>query len=188
MGEYARRKSDGLQVKIGVCESLYYLRWEQRHQVERLPNSLDPAKEKNLFWRLPFPDEDCFDPGDYDPHDRMEPLFKRSENGMPILFSWPGLEPGRMTVEHESGLTMVIPCHHGDDVPALGEEVRFHWHRKQWAYGLRYIKNVPGRGLCPIIGCRWCGRLYRMEWESVLPFINDPELWERLAAYAEVRL
>jgi ferredoxin hydrogenase len=33
MGEYAKRKSDGLEVKIGTCASMYYLRYEQRNEV-----------------------------------------------------------------------------------------------------------------------------------------------------------
>lgn len=34
MGEYAKRMRDGERVKIGTCENMYYLRFEERHQVE----------------------------------------------------------------------------------------------------------------------------------------------------------
>ncbi len=30
MGEYAKRASDGVEVKIGTCEAMYYLRFEDR--------------------------------------------------------------------------------------------------------------------------------------------------------------
>lgn len=58
MGEYATRKSDEAEVKIGTCEDMYYLRYEDRDKVRQLPNSLNAANELNLRWRLPFPDED----------------------------------------------------------------------------------------------------------------------------------
>ena len=33
MGEYAIRKSDGESIKIGTCEDMYYLRYEDRFKV-----------------------------------------------------------------------------------------------------------------------------------------------------------
>jgi hypothetical protein len=61
MGEYAIRKSDGESIKIGTCESMYYLRYEDRFKV-----TPEEGSGFGYYWRLPFPDEDCIRPGEYD--------------------------------------------------------------------------------------------------------------------------
>jgi len=76
MGEYALRKSDDTEIKIGTCEDMYYLRYEDRDKVSKLPNSLDPRTEYNLRFRLPFPDEDDIKPGEYDDYNRGERLWQ----------------------------------------------------------------------------------------------------------------
>jgi hypothetical protein len=64
MGEYAQRKDNGQEVKIGTCEEMYYLRFEDRAKVRGIPNSVDPSREPyNLRFRLPYPDEDGMGPG-----------------------------------------------------------------------------------------------------------------------------
>ena len=60
MGEYARRVQDGQEVKIGTCETLYYLRYDQRNQV-----NYDFGDEK-WFWRIPTPEEDGCWPGEFE--------------------------------------------------------------------------------------------------------------------------
>lgn len=63
MGEYAR--FDGDEVKIGTCESLYYLRWQDRRRVAPLPGNVRPGVDVGLFYRLPIPAEDMETPGGY---------------------------------------------------------------------------------------------------------------------------
>ena len=60
MGEYAIRKSDGESIKIGTCEDMYYLRYEDRCKV-----TPEEGSGFGYRWRLPFPDEDCIRPGEY---------------------------------------------------------------------------------------------------------------------------
>lgn len=67
MGEYAFRKSDGEYIKIGTCENMYYIRYEDRFKVTPEENSLDCSVELDLIWRLPFPEEDSLLPGEYEP-------------------------------------------------------------------------------------------------------------------------
>lgn len=55
MGEYARRKHDEVEVKVGTCESMYYLRYTQRNDVVfRSPCPIDA-----LWFRLPRPEENA---------------------------------------------------------------------------------------------------------------------------------
>ena len=74
MGEYAFRRPDGEHIKIGTCEDMYYIRFEDRKKVKPDEHSLDCSKELDLRWRLPFPDEDHILPGNYMDFNRSEPL------------------------------------------------------------------------------------------------------------------
>ena len=58
MGEYAKHK--GEEIKIGTCENMYYLRFDQRHKVKALPGNVDPngADAYALRFRFPWPNED----------------------------------------------------------------------------------------------------------------------------------
>jgi hypothetical protein len=71
MGEYAIRKSDNVEVKIGTCESMYYLRADQRSQVRHLEGNVHPERDAHsIRFRFPFPDEDTIAPGDFNDHNR----------------------------------------------------------------------------------------------------------------------
>lgn len=65
MGEYARViGSPGGEVKIGTCENMYYLRWDQRHRVDY--DYGIKAGTCEFRFRFPWPDEDDIEPGDFD--------------------------------------------------------------------------------------------------------------------------
>ena len=64
MGEYATYNGDS--IKIGACEDMYYLRYDQRHMVKQEAHSLDPTNCDGLRFRFPFPDEDDMPPGAFD--------------------------------------------------------------------------------------------------------------------------
>ena len=72
MGEYATRISDGERVKIGTCESLYYLRADQRHLVTGGDLGTNPERDywPHVRFRFPFPDEDEINPGEFEDHQR----------------------------------------------------------------------------------------------------------------------
>ena len=61
MGEYATYKSQS--IKIGTCEDLYYLRYDQRHLVDHERGNVDVTKPDGLRFRFPFPEEDGTEPG-----------------------------------------------------------------------------------------------------------------------------
>ncbi|MCD7908482.1 MAG: hypothetical protein LUH04_12535, partial [Clostridium sp.] len=50
---YASRKSDNQIIKIGIKSHIFYLRYSDRDKVQ-----LDFSDCQDLYWRLPFPDED----------------------------------------------------------------------------------------------------------------------------------
>ena len=176
MGEYARRNSDKAEVKIGTCENMYYLRYEDRSKVSRIPGCVDPAKDSNLRFRLPFPDEDHFLPGTYESGFRGAPLcgFTSDHTADDV---------GILQIHHnESGLLLNIPCHHGERLPEIGHGMKAFWNGKGHSYELVAVKNTEN-GLRPVIQCRHCEKMWLIVWSDVLPYITCEKFKKRLAAY-----
>ena len=178
MGEYA--KYNGKEIKIGTCESMYYLRYEDRFKVQNMANSINPANCLNLFWRLPYPDEDAIYPGHYEKYNRGERLY-RTENGYTVDFSDKSLadDPGTIQLRHECGLLVNIKCYHGEKLPDGNAEIQAFFNGKSWFYELAFIKNTAD-GIYPIVKCRHCNRMWRYQWSDVMEYINDEKLKERL--------
>lgn len=187
MGEYAIRKEDGQEVKIGTCESMYYIRFEDREKVKQLPNSLDAATCENLFWRLPFPDEDEVKIGEYKDHNRGLRLYSQdnptqhyTEFGDPSTVE----DPGTMQFHNGSGILINVKCYHGEKLPQNTEDVSFAWNGRSWFYELAFVKNTT-EGLKPVVHCRHCRQMWRYTWEEILPFVQDSEMRKRLEEYAK---
>ena len=90
MGEYAKRKKDGVEVKIGTCNQLFYLRHDQLSDVEYSYNGM------NCFFRIPNPDEDGIEAGDFDNYRVFEkdgciPLHLRLDESMFSCEEWKNL-------------------------------------------------------------------------------------------------
>ena len=180
MGEYAKRKSDGQEIKIGTCESMYYLRYDDRNMVYPLPGSLNPAKEKGLFFRLPFPDEDKFQPGDYQDHNRGLRLYDKNGD---FADDTTADSPGTIQLKHECGLLVNVPCYHGVKLPEASADIKTFWNGKSWFLELSSVKLHTDGKLWPVVRCRHCGKLWRYEWTDVMPFVSDAEMKKRLEAY-----
>lgn len=177
MGEYAKR-ADGVEVKIGTCENMYYLRYENRAQVSKLSNSLDPNTELNLRWRLPFPDEDHIKTGEYHEYNRGYELNGYSDPDN-------ATDTGTMQL-FKFGMLLNVRCYHGEKLPEDTKEINIHWNGKQAFYVLSMIKNTE-EGIFPIIECKACRNMWRTTWDKVLPFVYDKELKERLEKYAQLK-
>lgn len=185
MGEYAIRKEDNEKIKIGICESMFYIRYEDRNKVNQLPGSIDPQKEINLFWRLPFPGEDYIKIGEYREHNRGALIYKLDEKGRAIYYADPehAEDPGTLQLIHiESGLMINAKCYHGEKLPTGSEDMKPFWNGKGYAYELAFVKNTK-KAVLPIIRCRFCENMWRLTWDIILPHIHDAELKERLSKY-----
>lgn len=194
MGENARRKSDGEVVKIGTCECMYYLRWEDRSKVEKVPNSLDPSACAGLFFRLPFPEEDDVQIGEYENYNRGYRLGRQESDGTSRGDYWQDwspeeagdMDPGLIQLRHDgSGLMFNVKCWHGVKLPDVqGDAVPF-WNGKGHHFELYMVKHLGGGVLRPVYHCRWCQSMWSTEWDSVLPFCGfDDVMRQRLEAYA----
>lgn len=187
MGEYATRIGDNASVKIGTCESMYYLRYEDRRKVRKEPHSLDAANTMNLFWRLPFPDEDTIRIGDYKDYDRGLRLYKRGESGYADDYTNPSYaeDVGVIQLKHEaSGLLVNMPCYHGEKLPELDGAKTF-WNGKGHSYELAFLKNTAA-GVLPVLRCRHCNKMWREAWANIWDYI-EPALQAKLEQYKECK-
>jgi hypothetical protein len=141
VGENAIRKYDNQEVKIGTCENMYYIRYTDRDLVSPAENSLDCSKELNLFWRLPFPDEDEVRIGAYRPYDRTAPLMK---NGA----CYHDIEDISLTCDHYG--TVVL------------ESLKNH---------KLSTKDDNLFKVMPVIKCTACGQLWRAGWEDIREYV-----------------
>lgn len=182
MGEYAIRKSDNAEITIGTCEDMYYLRYEDREKVQTKPGNVDPVAEANeLRFRLPFPDEDDIQPGEYENHDRGERLYKAGKFGCDD-FAPDGLEknPGLIQLHHKSGL----PCYHGTKLPEVHPSMKAFWNGKSWSLELKQLRPTPD-GVKPIVACRHCGQAWRFDWADIWEYVADQHLRAALRPYVE---
>jgi hypothetical protein len=188
MGEYAKRISDGTEIKIGACNEMLYLRFADRHKVTALRGSVDvndPQTAGELLYRLPYPDEDSILPGDYREPFRAQRLYDshgdefRAENLI--------AQPGTMQVHNEkSGLLLNLPCYHGMKLPDCGPLVKVFWNGKSWSFELAFLRAVLENRvlvLYPVVQCRHCRKCWRASWSEVIDFIPQP-LMDRLKVYA----
>jgi len=188
MGEYAKTQN-GTEVKIGTCESMYYLRFDDRDKVRKLPGSLDASTTTDLFWRLPFPDEDSIGIGNYSDYKRGLRLFKKNEQtGYCDSFSDPETvnDPGTIQFHNDSGLLINVKCYHGEKLPESTGDFKAFWNGKSWFYELVHIKNTK-TGIFPVVQCRHCQQMWRYTWDDILPFVHNAEMLKRLTAYSLIK-
>lgn len=167
MGENALY--NGKEIKIGTCENMYYLRWDQAHLVRRLSGNVDPIRDReHLRFRFPFPDEDTAPPGSFESYDRGPGLWVPVPEG----------------VEHERvqftapGYNVVLPCPESPEGRAklwreheIGE-LRF--HRNGHPGLLRIVQQAWRGGLLVLIAsCGGCGSRFRLPTlEDAMPIIE----------------
>ena len=168
MGEYATRKSDNQEIKIGTCESMYYLRLEDKNKV--IP---ERRSEFGKFFRIPFPDEDNVLPGDYDTPFRGFLLagFQCQELAETA---------GNIQLSHKNGYLLNLPCYHGEKLP---EGINIFWNGKDPnSYELKHLKETKN-GIFPVVGCKYCSSIWSFDWADIWEYLSE-ELKERFIDYS----
>jgi hypothetical protein len=180
MSEYATRHFDHKIVRVGTCEIMNGLRFEQQDEVFR--SSIDFDSVPNLFWRLPVPEEDGTRPGNYSD---IEPAVRLV--GTKGVFGDPGFadRPGTIQIKHNSGLLLSIQCYHGYKLPNGSSDIRTSWNGKHQFFELVYIKSTEDYSLHPVFRCGHCKKKWSCDWEDILPYIADKTLKRRLELYSK---
>jgi hypothetical protein len=123
---------------------MYYIRYTDRDLVAPAEHSLDCSTELNLFWRLPYPDEDDVRLGEYQPYDRTEELINK--DGM----------------YYHDKEDISENCDHMGHV--VFESIKNHKLSD---------KDDNLMKLMPVIRCTACGQLWRTDWEDIRDYVSD---------------
>tara|TARA_R100001463_G_scaffold4185_1_gene16091 strand:- start:4003 stop:4668 length:666 start_codon:yes stop_codon:yes gene_type:complete len=183
MGEYAKLKSTGEEIKIGTCESCYYLRFDDRHLIEY------DHSFKDMWFRLPFPDEDHISVGSYDDYDRAAPLYDYEDpedDTIRTPFTYEGTEkhPGLIQLRHDTGLMINVPCYHGQKLPEMGEGKAFFNGKDPHIFELCMVKyqevDEHNYELVPLVRCKACKSTFRTDWPHVLNHLPEWNKEQRL--------
>jgi len=186
MGEYALYR--GQRVKIGTCESLYYLRADQARAVVALDGHVHPlADREHVRFRFPFADEDHVAPGAHDPYARGLRLDGVSA-------------PAELASEHyrvqftaPQGYVASLPCPEADaDAPkglsavAVADGVTVHRNGFAGATFLVAQRYVDGE-LWPVLRCA-CRMMWRVDREGAEEVVASLQAQhERYASAVEPR-
>lgn len=154
MGEYAKRLSDEANIKIGTCEDMYYLRFDQRDQVAHQSGNVDPNSEDvyALRFRFPWPSEDGTAPGEFADYHKSYGLSRFEGCGAEHA------EHGSVQFSAPAGYLLSLPCPEG---PAATLPV----HRNGFSGAVHLVQQKllrDGR-LVPIMRCGGCGAKWRLE-------------------------
>ena len=156
MGEFANYK--GERIKIGTCDNMYYLRWDQRHLVtESDVNFKDPATLAEIRFRFPFPWEDGIEPGEFEDHDKgfrldgfVQPELDHGSNQ--FIANYP-----------KNGYLVSLPCPEvNPTITVGGKEIPIHKNGYGGPASLIQQAWRSGR-LVGIVRCNGCGHVYRLE-------------------------
>lgn len=187
MGEYATDKRTGERFKIGTCESMYYVRFEQRKDfIYNYPT-------ENCFWRIPTPDEDDVEMGNYNYE-----LFKEKE-GIPLHLLIDPYKFDKETIlsmqedkhtlqlrDERMGLLVNVKCPHG--LPFKGEQFDVEHQQDSFviSYGynglrdtlyLAALKNTD-KNLSVVVKCRCCHDMWSFSFPDIEPIMVS--LWMKL--------
>lgn len=188
MGEYAKRKIDGVDVKIGTCKSMYYCRYEQRKEV------VYPYDTDNFYWRIPTPDEDGTLPGDYNysllREDGYIPWKLRIDTSK---FSNDDIADMQQTgtiqlKEPRMGLLVNIRCPHGLPMEQFkinkeGTVISMGYNGHQDTLYLKGLKNEPSE-LKVLVECSTCGHMWSFSFNDIEPLIES--IWMRLRLLRQI--
>jgi hypothetical protein len=182
MSEYATRKIDGKEFKIGTCEDMFKCRYDQLGEITY------PYMSDNLYWRIPTPDEDGILPGDYnysllqeDGHIPWKLMIDTSKFGDDDIASLQ--QTGTIQLkEPRMGLLVNIRCPHGFPMEQfkINKEstiisMGYNGHRD--TLYLKGLKNEPSE-LKVLVECSVCGCMWSFTFNEIEPMIES--IWMRL--------
>lgn len=156
MGEYA--DFNGQRIKIGTCESMYYLRADQRHLVSGGDLAHVGADKywQAVRFRFPFPDEDSIAPGNFDDFDRALTIRDM---------------PAPVDVNHgirqftTDGYNVCLPCPESGHVISSddGSVIKVNRNAYPGAVALDQQRLLADGRLVGVFRCLGCGAKWRCE-------------------------
>lgn len=188
MGEYAKRLSDGVEIKIGTCNNMYYCRYDQIDQIDY------DYPTDNLNWRIPALEEDDVKVGEfeygglYKNHDFGSGVKSRYLLTSVMLRDFPkdselaGIADDVGNVQAEIkplGMYLNVPCHHGLKLPENTGGIRPFFNGKRNPLHLCFLKNTKTELLIGI-RCIACNNMWTCSFNEIEPYIFDEDMKLRL--------
>lgn len=158
MGDYAVDRKTGERFKIGTCDTMYYLRHDQKKDV------IYEFAQGTRF-RLIFKDELENDPGDFNQPRRYIEI--RGANEFFSKEDIETIEPGINQLTNGYGLLANISCYHGLKLPEDSKGIHFFWNGYKEHFVLANIKELNDGTLTFIIECAVCGQAFRLDLEDI---------------------
>ena len=156
MGEYAKLGRD--KIKIGTCENLYYLRYDQRHQITPEPGNVDPTDQRqveHLRFRFPFPFEDGKEPGTFEDYN----LGYTVPGGYRLPDDYES--HGSVQFSAHAGYLCSLPCPESKAGREFQEHTRIHRNGFPGAVAVCMQRMVDGE-LRTIVRCNGCGTMWQL--------------------------
>lgn len=184
MSEYAIRKLDNVEVKIGTCKSMYYLRFDDISKVKYY------CYEGFLgcMFRLPFSDEDDLPIGQYENYNRSVNLvnYTTTEEEQTQMMSHTGI----IQCHHQSGILINMKCYHGFKLPEGSQngDIKTHWNGRHPNNLVLSGVKYTAEGLLAVISCKWCNEKWiTSNWDSIISHVSDKTMRNRLTKYANIK-
>ena len=188
MSEYATRKIDGKEFKIGTCEDMFNCRYDQISEV------IYSYMSDNLYWRIPTPDEDGTLPGDYNysllredgyiPWKLMIDTSKFSNDDIADM-----QQTGTIQLkEPKMGLLVNIRCPHGFPMERFkqnkeGDIISMGYNGHQDTLYLKGLKNETNE-LKVLVECSACRSMWSFSFNDIEPMIES--IWMRLRLLRQI--
>jgi hypothetical protein len=159
MGEYANYL--GQRIKIGTCEDMLYLRWDQRGKVTESETPLFDQRVLGIIrFRFPWPDEDNVEPGGFEDPFRGFALWGFEQP------TGPGIDHGMVQFRADNGYLVSLSCPEevDEDVKRGLKDPPYVIHRNGYG-GPASLVGQAWRGgrLVGIARCNGCRHQYRLE-------------------------
>lgn len=178
MGEYAISRRTGHEIKLGTCETMYYIRYSQKNEVK-----YDFGKYA-YFWRLPFPEEDGIPAGSYETYEPWKNTSRAflDERYFEMKKKLYDQEPEAGFVQLRSdalGMLVNVSCYHGTRLPESTKDTKFFFNGKRNPLRIAYVKNYPTE-MRVVYACAACGKMWSASYNEIAPYIMDDEMRDRL--------
>lgn len=188
MSEYATRKIDNTEFKIGTCEDMFNCRYDKLGEITYL------YMADNLYWRIPTPDEDGTLPGDYNysllqengyiPWKLMIDTSKFSDDDIADM-----QRTGTIQLkEPRMRLLINIHCPHGLPMEQFkinnnSTVISMGYNGHQDTLYLKGLKNETNE-LKVLVECSACGSMWSFCFNDIEPLIES--IWMRLRLLRQI--
>ena len=188
MSEYATRKIDNTEFKIGTCEDMFKCRYDQLGEITY------PYMADNLYWRIPTPDEDGTLPGDYNysllqengyiPWKLMIDTTKFSDDDIAGM-----RQTGTIQLkEPRMSLLVNMRCPHGLPMEQFkinndGAVISMGYNGRQDTLYLKGLKNET-EALKVLVECSACRSMWSFSFNDIEPLIES--IWMRLRLLRQI--